>query len=211
MLVDNHPIIRDGLREVLERSGEFKVIGQTGDGVTAVRLAQYLRPDVIIMEVVMPIKNGIDACREITELLPDTRVLMLTAHTETHAVVEAIAAGATGFLPKFAGKDEILTTVRNVAAGQYTIPNDEMHKVFTAVRDIWVQIDPQLDRLTTQDRKILTLFAKGQSHAQIGETMGKRPVTIRNTIYRIRDKLECKSTQELLVWAVQHGVLSPDR
>lgn len=211
MLVDNHPITRAGLQEALEHSGEFEVVGQAGDGVAAVQIALNLRPDIIIMDVIMPLKNGIDACREITDLLPDTRVLMLTAHTEPHAIVEAIAAGATGYLPKFAGKDQILHAVRDVAAGQYTIPNEDMHRVFNAIRAIWVQDDPQPDHLTTQDREILTLFAKGLSDAQIAEAMGKRPVTIRNTIYRIRGKLECTSRQELVVWAVRHGLLNPDQ
>ena len=211
MLVDNHPITRAGLQEALEHSGEFEVVGQAGDGMAAVEAARNLRPDVIIMDVIMPLKNGIDACREITDLLPDTRVLMLTAHTEPHAVIEAIAAGATGYLPKFSGKDQILTAVRDVAAGQYTIPNDEMHQVFTAIRAIWVQVDPPPERLTTRDQEILTLFAKGLSYTKIAEAVDRRPVTIRNTIYRIQDKLECTSKQEIVVWAVRHGLLNPDQ
>ena len=86
-----------------------------------------------------------------------------------------------------------------------------MHRVFTAIRAIWVQVDPQPDHLTTRDREILTLFAKGLSNAQIAEAVGKRPVTIRNTIYQIREKLECTSRQELVVWAVRHGLLNPDQ
>ena len=100
MLVDNHPITRAGLQEALEHSGEFEVVGQAGDGVAAVEAALNIRPDIIIMDLMMPLKNGIDTCREITDLLPDTRVLILTAHTELHAIVEAIAAGATGYLSK---------------------------------------------------------------------------------------------------------------
>ena len=82
LLVDDHEIMRDGLREVLQREGDFDVVGQAGDGAAAVRIAQQLRPDVVIMDVMMPLKNGIDACREITEMLPDTRVLILTASAE---------------------------------------------------------------------------------------------------------------------------------
>ena len=112
MLVDDHKIVLDGLREVLEQSGEFDVVGQAGDGADAVRAAQQLKPDVIIMDVIMPVKNGIDACREISEILPDTKVLVLTASTEDDAVMEAVAAGATGYLQKFHGKDKLLQTVR---------------------------------------------------------------------------------------------------
>ncbi len=98
MLVDDHEIMRDGLREVLERSGDFEVAGEAGDGVAAVRVARDLKPDVIIMDVMMPLKDGIEACREITDMLPETRVLMLTASTEEDAVVESFAAGAMGYL-----------------------------------------------------------------------------------------------------------------
>ena len=92
MVVDDHEIMRDGLREVLERSGNFEVVGQAGDGVAAVNIAMKLKPDVIVMDVMMPLKNGIDACREITEMLPDTRVLILTASAEEDAAIEAVAA-----------------------------------------------------------------------------------------------------------------------
>ena len=134
MLVDDHEIMRDGLREVLQRAGDFEVVGQAGDGAAAVRVAQSLKPDVIIMDVMMPLKNGIDACREITEMLPDTRVLMLTAASEEDAVMEAVAAGATGYLQKYSGKDRLLNTVRDVAQGEYRLPADVIRRVFAGIR-----------------------------------------------------------------------------
>ena len=210
MLVDDHSIMRDGLQEVLERSGEFEVVGQAGDGVAAVEAAQSLRPDVIIMDVIMPLKNGIDACREIMDLLPETRVLMLTAATEDDAVIEAIAAGATGYLQKFAGKEQLLAAVRDVAAGEYLIPNDAMRRVFTAMRAMSMQVDPPSGRLTTREREILTLFAQGQSYAEIAKARGNRPVSIRNAIYGIQEKLGAKSKQDIVVWAVRNGMLDPD-
>ena len=134
MLVDDHEIMRDGLREVLERQGGFEVVGQAQDGTAAVRDAVRLRPDVIIMDVMMPLKNGIDACREITEMLPDTRVLILTASGEEGAVMEAVAAGATGFLQKYSGKEKLLSTVRDVAEGEYSLPGDVVRRVFEGIR-----------------------------------------------------------------------------
>ncbi|CAI8030383.1 Uncharacterized transcriptional regulatory protein YxjL [Geodia barretti] len=126
--------MRDGLREVLQRAGDFDVVGQAGDGAPAVRIAQQLRPDVVIMDVMMPLKNGIDACREITEMLPDTRVLILTAAAEEDAVMEAVAAGATGYLQKYSAKDKLLGTVRDVAEGEYRIPGDVIRSVFAGIR-----------------------------------------------------------------------------
>ena len=149
MVVDDHEIMRDGLREVLERTGNFEVVGQAGNGVSAVNIALELKPDVIIMDVMMPLKNGIDACREITELLPDTKVLILTASTEEDAVVEAVAAGATGFLQKYSGKEKLLDTVREVADGEYRIPSNVLRSVFAGIRGT-------AERKTTDGPKSLT-------------------------------------------------------
>ena len=208
MLVDDHEIMRDGLREVLERSGDFEVVGQAGDGAAAVRVAQSLKPDVIIMDVMMPLKNGIDACREITEMLPDTRVLILTASTEEEAVMEAVAAGATGYLQKYSGKEKLLVTVRNVADGEYHIPGDVIRRVFAGFRAMSEQINiEEMGRLTAREREILALFAQGLSYARIAEAKGNKPLTIRNAIYGILDKLGVETKQELVVWAVRHGLL----
>ena len=207
MLVDDHEIMRDGLREVLERAGDFEVVGQAGDGAAAVRVAQNLRPDVIIMDVLMPIKNGIDACREITEMLPDTRVLMLTAASEEDAAIEAVAAGATGYLQKYSGKEKLLQTVREVAEGEYRIPGDVMRRVLAEFRAGTPQQPRDLNRLTAREREILTLFARGLSYAEIAEARGNQPVTIRNAIYGIQDKLKIETKQGLVVFAVGNGLL----
>ena len=158
--------MRDGLREVLQREGDFDVVGQAGDGAAAVRIAQRLRPDVVIMDVMMPLKNGIDACREITEMLPDTRVLILTASAEDDAVMEAVAAGATGYLQKYSGKEKLLGTVRDVALGEYRIPGEVIRSVFAGIRAAAEQNrNWERDRLTQREREILTLFAQGLSYA----------------------------------------------
>ena len=207
MLVDDHEIMRDGLREVVESSGEFDVVGQASDGEVAVRLAQRLRPDVIIMDVMMPLKNGIDASREITEKLPETRVLMLTAATEEDAVMEAVAAGATGFLQKYSGRQMLLRTLRDVAGGEYVIPSDLTRRVLARPRAATERETYDSRRLTLRDREILTLFAQGQSYAKIAEARGTQPVTIRNAIYGIQDKLGIDTKQGLVVWAVRSGLL----
>ena len=208
MLVDDHEIMRDGLREILERSGDFEVVGQAGDGAAAVRAAQSLRPDVIVMDVMMPLKNGIDACREITDMLPDTRVLILTASSEEDAVMEAVAAGAIGYLQKYSGKEKLLRTVRDVAEGEYRIPSDVIKRVFAGIRHAEQHLKTrELSRLTARERDILTLFSQGLSYAEIADVRGNQPLTIRNAIYGIQDKLGIDTKQELVVWAVQNGLL----
>ena len=145
MLVDDHEMMRDGLREALLRAGDYEVVGEAGDGVEAVRAAQSLRPDVIIMDVLMPLQNGIDACREIMEVLPETRVLMVTAATERDAVIEAVAAGATGYLEKYSGMAKLLRTVRDVAEGEHRIPGDVIRRVFAGFRTGGAATSPRVE------------------------------------------------------------------
>ena len=208
MLVDDHEIMRDGLREVLERSGNFEVVGQAGDGDAAVKIALNIKPDVIIMDVMMPLKDGIEACREITEMLPETRVLILTASSEEDAVMEAVAAGATGYLQKYSGKEQLLRTVGDVANGEYRIPAEAIRRAFAGIRAASEQAGtPRPGRLTAREREILTLFAQGLSYAEIAEIRGNRPLTVRNAIYGIQNKLGIETKQELAVWAVRNGLL----
>ena len=110
-MVDDHSIVREGLKHVLEQSGEFEVVGQAADGEEAVRVAAEVSPDVVVMDVRMPGKDGVEACREIMEFAPETRVVMLTVANEETAVLEAVAAGATGYLQKETDRERLLSTV----------------------------------------------------------------------------------------------------
>ena len=141
LLVDDHPVMRDGLQQLLERTGEFEVVGHAGDGEEAERMARELVPDLVIMDVLMPGRDGIEACREIMDALPDVRVLMLTASTERNAVLEAVAAGADGYLQKFTGTEQLLATARDVAKGEYRMPREAMRRVFGRLRNAPGQSD----------------------------------------------------------------------
>ena len=208
MVVDDHPIMRSGLRDVLEASGRLEVVGQAGDGEEAVRTVEGLGPEVIVMDVMMPRKDGVDACREIMELLPDIRVLMLTASTEEDAVIEAIAAGATGYLEKYSRPEELVEAVLDVAAGRLRIPEKAVRDVFAMVRSAReIAACQALGELTALERETLTLFASGASYAQIAEARGNSTATVRNTLYRVQDKLGVKTKQELVIWAVRNGLL----
>ena len=207
ILVDDHEIMRDGLREVLQRSGAYDVVGEAGDGETAVKVARSVKPDVVIMDVMMPVKSGIDACREITETLPSARVLILTASSEEDAVMEALTAGAVGYLQKYSGKEDLLRTVKDVAEGRYLMPADTIRRVISGIRAAEREKPDKPNRLTQREREILTLFSQGQSYAKIAEIRGNQPLTIRNAIYGIQDKLGIETKQELVVWAVRSGLL----
>ena len=134
MIVDDHSIVRVGLKQVLDQSGEFEVVGEAADGEEAVRVAADVSPDVVVMDVMMPKKDGVEACREIMESAPETRVLMLTASTEEDAVVEAVAAGATGYLQKETDREQLLSAVRDVARGDLRLPTEIVRRTFKAIR-----------------------------------------------------------------------------
>ena len=208
LLVDDHPFVRDGLQQLLERSGHFEVVGHAGDGHEAERIAKSVVPDLIIMDVLMPGRDGIEACREISDTLPNTNVLMLTASTERNAVLEAVAAGAAGYVQKFTPTEQLLTTARDVARGEYRMPRDAMRRVFARLRNAPEQGDPpKRTKLTQREKEILVQFAKGMSYTAIAESRGNRPTTVRNTIYGIQNKLGFDSKQEVVVWAVRNGLL----
>ena len=133
---------------------------------------------------------------------------MLTAATEEDAVVEAVAAGATGYLQKYSGKDQLLGAVRGVAEGEYRIPADSIRLLIAGMRTATQEKTHQLSRLTSREREILAMFSQGKSYANIAEIRGNQPVTIRNAIYGIQDKLGIETKQELVVWAVRNGLLA---
>ena len=208
MVVDDHPIVRSGLRYTLEASGRFEVVALAKDGEEAVSMVTESNPEVIIMDVIMPRKDGMDSCREIMELLPDVRVTMLTASTEEDAVIEAIAAGATGYLQKFSPPEELVEAVLDVAEGRFRIPDKAVRKVFAMVRGQRKPASLQaLDKLTPVERLTLTLFASGKSYTEIADERAISTVTVRNTLYRIQNRLRINTKQGLVVWAVQNGLL----
>ena len=208
MLVDDHQVMRDLLRDALENTGEFQVVAQAADGQEAIRLVEEAAPDVIVMDVIMPVMDGIDACREITELLPGTRVLMLTASNEQDAIVRSIAAGATGYLQKYSGKEQLLTTLREVALGEFRIPGDAARRLARAVRS--PSSDDAAERLATltdRERQILKLFAEGLTYQEIGEIRNNSALTVRNAVSAVQRKLGFKTRQQMVIWAVRAGLV----
>ena len=197
--------MREGLQVMLEQSEEFEVVGQARDGEEAVKVAFELSPDVIIMDVMMPKKDGVEACREIMESLPDTRVVMLTASAEADGVIEAVAAGATGYLQKVSGMDQLLSAVKLVAAGEMRLPPDVVKRVFDRIRSGATEQD-EAD-LTLREKEILVSFSQGMSYKEIAAARKVQPVTIRNAMYTIQEKLGVASKQEIVVWAAKNGLL----
>ena len=212
MIVDDHAIVREGIAEVLERSGQFEVVGQAGDGEEAMGKVRELSPDIVIMDIIMPMKDGIATCREIAAALPGTRVLILTASNRHGAIVEAGNAGATGYLQKYSGREMLLSTVREVARGEFRVQGEAARRLVAGMSSGPDPVPPSgLERLTAREREILGMFARGRSYAEIAEARGNsNPMTVRNAVYAIQKKLGLGTRQELGVWAVRSGLLDDD-
>jgi len=209
LLVDDHPIFREGLRSLIEKSETSLVIGEAGDGGEAVRLAGELKPDLVIMDLTMPIMNGIDATREITGKYPGIRVLALSMETNRFFVVEVLKAGATGFVLKDTAFAELLDAVHAVARGETYLPR----KVATMLVREFLQCIPEdltiaYQNLTPREREILQLVADGKSTKEIAFQLGISTKTVENQRQAIMQKLNLFSIAELTKYAVRHG-LSP--
>jgi two-component system NarL family response regulator len=211
MIADDHAIMCDGLQEVLERSGEFEVVAFASDGKEAVARAMESKPDVIIMDALMPVMDGVDSCREIVELLPETRVLILTASNNQSVIVRSVAAGATGYLQKYSGRDKLLSTVREVAQGDFRVQGEAARRLFDEMAGEAVSPPRSgLELLTVREREILRMYAQGMSYADIASVRGNKPMTVRNSVYEIQRKLKVKTKQELGVWTVRSGLLDEE-
>ena len=207
MLVDDHSIMRDLLRDALENTGEFHVVAQAAGGQEAVGIVEEAAPDVIVMDVIMPDMDGIEACRLITEILPNTKVLMLTASNENDAIVRSIAAGATGYLQKYSGKEQLLATLREVAQGEFRIPGNAARRLARAVRSTSAEDGSELlSALTEREMEILKLFAEGLTYKEIGEIRNNSDLTVRNAVSGIQKKLGFKTRHQMVVWAVRIGL-----
>ena len=200
LLVDDHSLVRLGFRRILEDAPDLSVVGEAKDGEEAVRLAQELRPRVIVMDCALPGVSGLVATRRILEKLPETAVLMLSMHSEDTLVRQAMQAGARGYVLKSAVDLELVTAVRNVAAGQTVL-------------------DPQLVRpaslrgerdygLTARELEILQLIVNGKSNKEIAAQLDLSANTVAVHRANIMDALGIHKTAELVVYAIRNGLVN---
>ncbi len=209
LLVDDHIIFREGLRSLLEKSDVIEVVGEAGDGAEAVRLTSELKPDLVIMDLTMPRMNGIDATREITLKYPDTRILVLSMESNRFFVIEALKAGANGYLLKDTAFSELSDAISTVTRGETYLPR----KVATLLVREFLQCIPEdmtlvYQNLTNREREILQLIADGKNIKEIALLLGSSHKTVENQRQAIMQKLQLFSIAELTKYAVRHG-LSP--
>jgi DNA-binding NarL/FixJ family response regulator len=210
LLGDDHTLVRQGISKILEERPSWEVIAQTSDGREAVRQALALQPDVAILDIGMPLLNGIDATRQITRRLPDVHVLILSMHADEPYVTRSLQAGATGYLLKDSADTDLIRAVSAVAAGKsFFSPSVAKVMLDDYVRHLAEKgIVDRYDSLSEREREIFQLIAEGHSNKEIAELLSISPATVETHRAHILQKLDVHNTAELVVYAVRRGVIS---
>ena len=202
-LLDDHEIVRRGLRELLESEGDIQVVGESGLAQEALRRIPALRPHVAILDARLGDGSGIDVCREIRSVDPEIRVLILTSYEDDDALFAAIMAGASGYVLKHVRGNDFLEAVRRVAAGQSMLDPAVTAQVLDRLRR-GPEEDPALAPLTSQERKILALIGGGLTNRQIAEEMFLAEKTIKNYVSALLSKLGLERRTQAAVFATKH-------
>jgi len=202
-LLDDHEVVRRGIRELLESEGDIEVVGESGLAQEAARRIPALRPDVAVLDARLPDGSGIDVCRDVRSVDPSIAGLILTSYDDDEALFSAIMAGAAGYVLKQVRGNDLVDTVRRVASGQSTLDPAVTQQVLDRLRR-GSDEDPALAPLTAQEKRILELIGDGMTNRQIGETMYLTEKTIKNYVSALFVKLGLERRTQAAVFAAKH-------
>jgi DNA-binding NarL/FixJ family response regulator len=212
LLVDDHPLVRRALRDILEKEADLQVIGEAGDGLEALRMTEESHPDIVIMDISMPNMNGVEATKQIKAANPLALVLILTVHTDVETIFSILQAGASGYLVKSVFGPEVVHTIRAVMDGDMVLSREVsqevvrygLHHATKAVKTV-----PQ-ERLSGKGLEVLTLAAKGLSNKEIGAELGISEATVKSYFVDVFSKLGVRSRTEAIFVSLKSGLLSLD-
>ena len=208
LLVDDHKLLRQGLRRAVEEAG-FDVVGEAGDGEEAVRLAVQLRPDLVLMDVTMPVLDGIEATRRLRHSAPEARVVILTMHGEEETIDQALRAGAVAYLLKDCSTDQVAETLRAVAAGDTDLSAD-------LARSLLAELPGPQDpgpigavatSLSQREVEVLQMFADGCSTVEVGQRLYISAKTVKNHLASIYEKLDARDRTQAILGAARLGII----
>ena len=208
-LADDHGVVRDGLRLLLEAQEDITVVGDAADGREAVRQVQELGPDVVVMDIAMPELNGIEATYQLREMCPAIQIVILSIHSATEHILRALRAGARGYLLKESAGTEVVEAVRAVHAGRRYLSQ----RISDTVIDGYLRQDPgdrvrsPLESLSPREREVLQLVVEGKTSAEIGKILFLSPKTVETYRSRLMQKLGINGLPGLVKFALQHGLI----
>ena len=210
LLADDHNVLRDGMRLLLERQPGFTVVGEASDGREVVQLAKEQSPDVVVMDIAMPNMNGIEATRRIMEKNPETGVVILSMHYDESYVIRSLKAGARAYLLKDAVKTELISAIQAVVQGRSFFSP----KISRILQEDFIQLlgrrgdDDSYDLLTEREREILQLIAEGKTNKEVASALNLSLYTVDTHRTHILQKLNLHSVPELILYAVRKGIIS---
>ncbi len=219
VVADDHPVVREGFSAIVDLEDDIQVVGQAADGLEAVRLAHQLRPDVVLMDLVMPQLDGVKAIEEIRESLPGTHVLILTTYADDEYILAGIQAGARGYLLKDALPEELVRAIRIVARGGSLLQPAVAAKVMDKLTALMggeekgglAGTAEDIPQLTARELEILGLLAAGARNRDLAEKLYISERTVKVHIANLMDKLEARTRSEAVARAIKLGLLEPDR
>jgi DNA-binding NarL/FixJ family response regulator len=208
-LADDHAVVRDGLRLLLEEQSDISVVGEAADGRQTLRQVQKLHPDVVVMDIAMPELNGTEATRQIRETCPRTQVVILSMHASSEHIFQALKAGAQGYVFKGSAGKEVVEAVRSVHSGRRYISQRITEKVVDDYLRQRVAAPGRspLDRLSPREREVLQLVAEGKSSSSIADILHLSPKTVETYRSRLMQKLNLSDISGLVKFAIQHGLI----
>jgi len=209
VLAEDHHLVRQGIRALLEKDGEFEVIGEAKDGIEAVELTERLQPEVLILDITMPHLNGMEALKRIRALRVSTRVLMLSMHSDESLVCQAMRGGARGFLLKSSVAEELLSALRAACRGETFLGSEIPEGILDTALTSRNSQGP-LERLTRREREVLQLLAESQKNAEIAQRLGISMKTVEKHRASLMAKLKVHDLAALVRFAIKHAVISLD-
>lgn len=208
LLVDDHQIVLEGIRSLMEEVEDIEVVGEANNGFECVDLVENLVPDVVLMDLVMPQMDGVEATRQIAKKYPDIRVLVLTSFIANDKVFPAIEAGAMGYLLKDTGSDDLIDAIRRVHRGEASLHPEIAQKLLSEIRQPSPEEQPTPDPLTEREVEVLKLVAEGKSNKGIAERLTIAPRTVHTHVRNILRKLHLANRVEATLYALNQGISS---
>ncbi len=207
MLVDDHEVVRLGLRALIDRHPDMEVVAEASNTAEALTKATAHKPDIVVLDIRLPGASGIDACRDICKSLPETKVIILTSYAEDEMLFAAIRAGAAGYVLKQAGGQDLIRAIETVARGDSLLDPSITERVFAEVRKAARQMESvAFSKLTEQERRVLALVAEGRTNREIAQLLHLGEGTVRNYVSSILSKLGVSNRAEAAAYAIRHNL-----
>lgn len=206
IIVDDHSMVRSGLRLILEKDPNLSVVGEAGSGEAAVQIAEGLNPDIILMDISLPVMNGVMATEAIKKIVPEAKILALTMHSEDTYLAAFIKAGGVGYIQKSAADRDLTAMIYKAMSGEFALQPKGMQLIAKKYQEISKTSSP-IDKLASREFEVLVMTVKGFSSKEIGEQLFLSSRTVETYRQRIMAKLELKHRSELFDFAVQHNII----